>query len=972
MSVLRIMNKNLEQYEIIKQEKIKEIDSLGTLLKHKKTGARVVCLENDDNNKVFGVGFRTPVSDDTGVPHIIEHTVLCGSEKYPLKDPFMELAKGSLNTFLNALTYPDKTIYPVASTNAQDFNNLMSVYMDAVFKPNIYKEDKIFKQEGWHYELNSPDDELKINGIVYSEMKGVYSSADGVLDRITHQSVFPDTGYANESGGHPESIPDLTYENYLDFHRRYYHPSNCYIYLYGDLDVDERLGWIDKEYLSKYDFLDIDSTVALQKPMEETKDFEYEYSIGDEENEDESYIYAKNFVVGESNDVKLNIAIHVIEYALMEMPGAKLKEALNKAGVGKDIQSVYEGDLRQPVYSIVAKYAKKEDKEEFLKIIDDVLNEVVEEGLEKEVLKAGLFKLEFEAKEFDYGPYPKGLMFLFDSLKTWLYDESNPFAMLQTDSIYEELKKEIETDYFENIIKEHLIDNKHSSVVTMIPTKGLTEAKENELKEKLAKKKSSMSDEEINQIIEDTKALKAYQEEPSTKEQLETIPILEIEDIDKEPRKSVAKITKEDGITFLHSDIFTNGIGYLIFACRTGDVPKKYLPYIALFRTVLGALDTEKHSYKELNAEIDKNMGEFFLMSSSNDNEKTKETVFTGEVHAKMFYDKIEKAFEYAKEIIKSTKFDDYDRIKVLLEESKAATYQTIVANGIVVAADRASSYYSKSEYIKDAAMGIGFYDFVCEVLENYDERKEEVAKNLKEAMEYFFVKGDVIVNYGGDKESFEKVKTLSKELANELFDRTENDDKWEFIPEQKNEAFITPGQIQFVARCGQFEGEYTGSFFALSNIMTTEYLWNNIRVLGGAYGCSNKVTKQRDVIFSSFRDPNLKSTSDTYLNAAKYIEELNMDERTLRKFIIGAVSGIDRPLTTNETVTRELVLYLTDNDYESRKKTRTELLNTSLDDIRKLGKAYREAMDMDNICVIGSKSAIEENKDMFEKVRNI
>lgn len=962
----------MEQYEVIKKEKIDEIDSLGTLYKHKKTGARVLVFENEDDNKVFSVGFRTPVTDSTGVPHIIEHTVLCGSEKYPIKDPFMELAKGSLNTFLNAMTYPDKTIYPVASTNAQDFKNLMSVYMDAVFNPNIYKEENIFKQEGWHYELENPEDELKINGIVYSEMKGVYSSADGVLDRITLTSLFPDNGYFNESGGDPVNIPDLTYENYLDFHRRYYHPSNCYIYLYGDMDVKERLEWIDKEYLSKYDYLEIDSSIPLQKPFDKENDFKYEYSIGDEENEDENYIYSKNFVVGESADMKLNIAIHAIEYALMEMPGAKLKEALIKAGIGKDISSAYENDVRQPVYSIVAKYAKKEDKEKFLKVIDDTLKEVVEEGLEKDVLKAYLFKREFEEKEQDYGPYPKGLMFDLNLMSTWLYDENDPFATLKTNRVFEELKQDVETDYFENIIKEYLIDNTHTSLVTMVPKKGLTAEKENALKEKLAKKKASMSDEEINKIIEDTKALKAYQEEPSTKEQLETIPILEIEDINPEPKKTVAEITEEDGITFLHSDINTNGIGYLIFICNSGEIPKKYLNYIALFRTFFGALDTANYSYKDLNAEIDKNLGEFFFMASSNTNEKTEKMLFSGEIHAKMFYDKIEKPFEYAKEIIHTTKFDDYDRMKVLLEEAKAATYQTILTSGHVVAANRAQSYYSKTEFVGDEAMGIGFYDFVSDILENYDEKKEEFAANLKGALEYLFVKGNVIVNYGGSKDSFEKIKELSKDFAEDLFDKAENDDPWEYEPEQKNEAFITPGQVQYVARAGKYDGDYDGSFFTLTNIMRTEYLWNNVRVLGGAYGCMNRVSKFGDVIFTSYRDPNLKSTSDTYLNAADYIESFDADERTLRKFIIGAISGVDRPLTTGEAVTRELILYITGNDYETRKKNRYALLHTSLEDIRKLGKCYREAMDKGNICVIGSKSAIEENKDMFKTIRNI
>ena len=432
-----------DAYEVVINKYIEEINSDAWLLKHKKTGARIVLLSNEDDNKVFNIGFRTPVNNDTGVPHIIEHTVLCGSKNFPLRDPFMELVKGSLNTFLNAITYPDRTIYPVASYNDKDFKNLMHIYMDAVFNPNIYKTDKIFKQEGWHYELNDENEPLEINGIVYNEMKGVYSSIDGIASRVTAQSLFPDTTYQYESGGDPEHIPELTYEEYLDFHRRYYHPSNSFIYLYGDMDMSERLDWIDENYLGKYDKLDIDSSIEHQSSFDKTYELVKEYAISDNEIEEESAMLTSNYVIGDNLDAKLMLAFKVLKYAIMDIEGAPLKQAIIDAGIGKAVTGSMDDDILQPVYSIVVKGANKDDKDRFLQVVQDTLEKIVENGIDKTTLLAGLNSIEFDTKESDFGSIPKGLMWGLDVMASWIYDDEKPFIHLETNKIFDELRKNI-------------------------------------------------------------------------------------------------------------------------------------------------------------------------------------------------------------------------------------------------------------------------------------------------------------------------------------------------------------------------------------------------------------------------------------------------------------------------------------------------------------------------------------------------
>ena len=431
---------DLNAYEVLQTEDLSDLKSKGTLLKHKKSGARVLLMENDDENKVFTIGFRTPPSDSTGVPHIMEHSVLCGSKEFPVKDPFVELVKGSLNTFLNAMTYPDKTVYPVASCNDKDFQNLMHVYMDAVFYPNIYQHDKTFRQEGWSYKLDDPDGELTISGVVYNEMKGAFSSPEGVLDRVVLNSLFPDNAYSVESGGDPEMIPELTYEQFLDFHRKYYHPSNSYIYLYGDMDMEEKLRWLDEKYLSDFENEPVDSEIHLQKPFTEMKEVVQEYSIASEESDEDNTYLSYNKVIGTTLDEKLYLAFEILDYALLSAPGAPLKKALLDAGVGKDISGSYDNGVYQPIFSVISKNANVEQKEEFIRVIEDTLKDIVKNGINKKALRAGINYHEFRFREADFGNYPRGLMYGLQLFDSWLYDETKPFIHMQAIPTFEFLK----------------------------------------------------------------------------------------------------------------------------------------------------------------------------------------------------------------------------------------------------------------------------------------------------------------------------------------------------------------------------------------------------------------------------------------------------------------------------------------------------------------------------------------------------
>lgn len=965
-------------YEIVEQIRIDELDSDGILLRHKKTGARVALLPNKDNNKTFCIGFRTPAPDDTGVPHIIEHTVLCGSEKFNVKDPFMELVKGSLNTFLNAMTYPDKTVYPVASTNDADFHNLVDVYMDAVFHPNIYRHQEIFKQEGWNYHLEEESGDLTYNGVVYNEMKGAFSSPDDVLERQIMHSLYPDICYANESGGDPKSIPALSYEDYLDFHRKYYHPSNAYIYLYGDVNMEEYLRWFDEEYLSCYDYLEVDSAIPLQKPFASTRYETVPYSVTEEEDTGHKTYLSYNAVTGVSGDKLEYLAYKILDYALCSMPGAPIKQALLDAGIGEDIYSNYADCMHQPYFSIVAKNANEEDKERFLEIIRENLEEIAENGVDKDSLLAGINVFEFRFREADFGSYPKGLMYGLQMFDSWLYDDEKPFVLLQANETFSRLKEKIGTGYYEDLIKNHILNNPHSSVVVVKPQPGLTVKMEKEMKEKLAKYKESLSEGEVAKMVEDTRALLAYQDEPSDEEERKKIPLLQIEDIKKEAEPFSNILKDMGGVPVLNHDVFTNGIAYLEILFDITDIPKKMLPYLGLLKMVIGYVDTKSHSYSEIANLINLNSGGIgFDTMVVSDNQETDKYKIYAEFQAKVMYDKAAFAFHMIEELIDETVFTSEKRLLEILAELKSGLEMYLNQSGHAAAILRSLSYDSEVSQCTDNLRGLNFYFFITDVVRHFEERKEEMIQCLKELCGYIFRKDNLFISCTSDEKWCDGLKPLVEELKDRMTGSRNTEFRcaqpWKEI--QRNEGFKTSAQIQYVVRTGNFKKKgfsYSGHVKVLGTILNYEYLWNMVRVQGGAYGCSSSFNRLGDAGFSSYRDPNLQKTIKNYENIPDFVSNIQLNTREMTKFIIGTVSGMDIPLTPMAKGRRSLLAYLTRLDHDVLQKERDEVLSTTVEDIRKLAPLTKAVLDAGNLCVIGNEGKIEEASDLFHVTRNL
>lgn len=963
-------------YEVVKEKNVADLNSKGYLLKHKKTGARVFILSNDDENKVFYIGFRTPPYDSTGLPHILEHSVLCGSEKYPVKDPFVELCKGSLNTFLNAMTYPDKTVYPVASCNNQDFKNIMDVYLDAVFHPNIYSREEIFRQEGWRYELENVDDEIKINGVVYNEMKGAFSTPDDMMDREIFNTLFPDTAYGVESGGDPDVIPELTYEAFLDFHGKYYHPSNSYIYLYGNMDVEERLDYLDKEYLSKYDALEIDSEIKMQDSFKETAVMTKQFSVTADEPMDKNTYLSYNVVIDTALNRELYQAFQVIDYCLIGAPGALLTERLMKSGLVNDVDAVYENGILQPYYSIIAKGANKSDLDEFISIIKDELNKAAREGLDKDMIRAAINMFEFKYREADFGRYPKGLMYGLQSLDSWLYDENDPFMHIEANDTYAFLKSKVDTNYYEELIEKYLLNNSHSSIVVLEPERSLTSKKDKELADKLAVYKSTLSEDEINKLIESTKALKRYQEEPSTQEELEKIPLLQISDIKKEAKKYQYKENSINDTKLITHDIFTNGIGYATLYFDLNNIPREYLPYVGLLTNLYGFLNTENYSYTELANKININTGGISASASIiGDYADRKKYYILAKVRAKVLYDNLPVAFDLMRELMIDTQFSDEDRILELLLMIKSRMQPSILSAGHSTALKRAMSYVSEAEACKELLGGLDFYRLVSDIIDNYDEKKVELKETLEKVAKFTFRRENLMVDYIAEGKYHDAIVPLIDKISGELFtdDVTLTDNG--FSIEKKNEGFKTGAKVQYVARVGNFRDagcEPTGALAVLKVIMGYDYLWNNVRVKGGAYGCMSAFTHSGNGYFVSYRDPNLKETLDIYEKAADYIEGFECSDRDMTKFIIGTVADLDAPLTPFDSGMESFGAYITHKTDADAQKVRDEVLSCDVKTVRTLAGHIRGIMAADAICVVGAEEKILENKELFSNIEDL
>lgn len=967
---------DLAEYEILDEHRVEDVQSDGFILRHKKSGARIAILSNNDDNKVFYIGFRTPPEDETGVPHIIEHTTLCGSKKFPVKDPFIELAKGSLNTFLNAMTYPDKTVYPVASCNDQDFKNLMDVYLDAVFNPNITKYEEIFKQEGWHYELTGKDDGLKINGVVYNEMKGAYSSPDEVLSSQIYRSLFPDNTYSKDSGGNPEYIPKLTYEAYLDFYHKYYHPSNSYIYLYGDMDVVERLEWLDKEYLSLYDYKKVNSEINKQPAFDEIKNVEAQYSITMDDSQENKTYLSYNRVVGDTLDEMLYQAFDVLDYALVSSPGAPVRQALIDAGIGDDVYGSYDAGILQPVFSFVAKNANASQADEFESIIESTLKEVVKTGINKEALLAGINSSEFKFREADFGQFPKGLLFGLNCLDSWLFDDMKPFIHLECLGTFAKLRKAVDTDYFEKLIQEYLLDNTHGSSVTVKPKRGLGNEREEALAKELSDYKASLSDEEIKKLIEDTEHLKKYQEEPSSDEDLRKLPMLTRADMKKNAMPFSNIEDELLDVKVVRHDIESNGIDYISFLFDAGDFAQSELGYLGFFTNALGLVSTEKYSYTDLANATNIYTGGISTGTASHPDIKDRNNfVFKFEVKLKVLEKNLDKALELMEQMLLSSDFTDTKRLGELVAQIKARLQANLSSSGHLVAAMRSMSSFSRYALYQDELKGIAFYRSICRIEKELSESPKSVSDKLAAIAKKLFARNRMLISFTGNNEAYGNAKpSLEKVIAG--FDKMSAvGNQAEVHFNTAKEAFIDASQIQYVAKTGDFicEGyEYTGALRLLRIILSYDYLWINVRVKGGAYGCMNTFLRSGESYFVSYRDPNLSDTLDVYDRIPEYIKSFSPDERDMTKYIIGTFSALDTPMNPEAKGSRSLSAYLEGITYEQIQKERNEILNAQPEDIRRLADLVEAVLKKDSICVIGNENMIKESAGLFENVEKL
>lgn len=967
---------DLAEYEILDEHRVEDVQSDGFILRHKKSGARIAILSNNDDNKVFYIGFRTPPEDETGVPHIIEHTTLCGSKKFPVKDPFIELAKGSLNTFLNAMTYPDKTVYPVASCNDQDFKNLMDVYLDAVFNPNITKYEEIFRQEGWHYELTGKDDELKINGVVYNEMKGAYSSPDEVLSSQIYRSLFPDNTYSKDSGGNPEYIPKLTYEAYLDFYHKYYHPSNSYIYLYGDMDVVERLEWLDKEYLSLYDYKKVNSEINKQPAFDEIKNVEAQYSITMDDSQENKTYLSYNRVVGDTLDEMLYQAFDVLDYALVSSPGAPVKQALIDAGIGDDVYGSYDAGILQPVFSFVAKNANASQADEFESIIENTLKEVVKTGINKEALLAGINSSEFKFREADFGQFPKGLLFGLNCLDSWLFDDMKPFIHLECLGTFAKLRKAVDTDYFEKLIQEYLLDNTHGSSVTVKPKRGLGNEREEALAKELSDYKASLSDEEIKKLIEDTEHLKRYQEEPSSDEDLRKLPMLTRADMKKNAMPFSNIEDELLDVKVVRHDIESNGIDYISFLFDAGDFAQSELGYLGFFTNALGLVSTEKYSYTDLANATNIYTGGISTGTASHPDIKDRNNfVFKFEVKLKVLEKNLDKALELMEQMLLSSDFTDTKRLGELVAQIKARLQANLSSSGHLVAAMRSMSSFSRYALYQDELKGIAFYRSICRIEKELSESPKNVSDKLAAIARKLFARNRMLISFTGNNEAYGNAKPSLEKVISGFNKMSAVGNQAEVHFNTAKEAFIDASQIQYVAKTGDFicEGyECTGALRLLRIILSYDYLWINVRVKGGAYGCMNTFLRSGESYFVSYRDPNLSDTLDVYDRIPEYIKNFSPDERDMTKYIIGTFSALDTPMNPEAKGSRSLSAYLEGITYEQIQKERNEILNAQPEDIRRLADLVEAVLKKDSICVIGNENMIKESAGLFENVEKL
>lgn len=955
---------------------ISEINSIGRLFYHRTSGARLLSLENDDNNKAFSISFRTPSEDSTGVAHILEHSVLAGgSRKFPVKQVITELSKSSMNTYLNAMTFADKTMYPVASTNEKDLLNLMDVYLDCVLYPDIYRTPEILLEERGRYETVDSG-ELDFTGVVYNEMKGAFSSPGRILGTTSQASLFPDTSYRFVSGGDPGEIPSLTQGKFEAFHKKYYRPSNSYIYLYGNGNLMEQLKLIGEGYLKDFKKDSVNSAIQAQKAFDKMAEKTVEYGVSKDESAENKAFFSMNFVLGDRNDQETTMAFELIADILMGNQSAPLKKKLLEAGIGKDFSAGINDALLQPVFSFDCSNTNESEKEKFRDIVFTTLKELVGKGIDKKLIEASINKIEFDIKEgVSDDSLPTGLIYGIWCMNGWLYDES-PIDYLQFGERFKNVKKALNSDYLEKLIQKHILDNSHASFVAVVPKKGLSEENAESYSQKMKNFKSKLTKAQLEAIEKNSQKLKEWQESGNDQESLKTIPVLKLSDIDLTVEKLPMEIRNEDGITILQHKVFSKDIAYTSLFFDTTGVKEEQIPYVRLLTQVLGRLDTQNYALDELSREIKANTGGIALSTAVFRKYDDSDVYYPKlKVEGKAFTDKLPKLLELMKEQMLFSKLDDKSKLKSIISQEVSAREAEMSGNGHSIAVNRLFSYISQSRKYSDVVNGLSYYRFLKELEENFDTRADELVQGLKDTAADVLTKGNLTASITADNKGCNEFAKNLGNLCKDLGDVETEPQDYKFQLLAQNEGLSSPSTVQYVAKGYNFKKNgmtYSPKYQVAAKIISEGYLWDAVRIKGGAYGAGMVLSQEGILSFWSYRDPNLVETLSAYNEAARYIEGFTAGEGTLEPLLISVLANYFIPVTPESVGVQSDAMYFTGVTDELLQSEVKDIASTTQNDIRAFAAILSGMSGNENICVIGSKKKLEENRTIFGNLSNL
>ncbi len=959
-------------FRLIEKRFIKEVNAECLYLEHIKSGARLFKIASDDPNKTFGIAFKTLPESDNGVSHIMEHAVLNGSTNFPVKSPFDILIKGSLSTFINAFTSKDFTMYPVASMNEKDYFNLMHVYLDAVFNPLIYKDTRILKQEGWHYELSDKDHPIEYRGVVYNEMKGAFSNPMRELWYQVFKNLFPDNSYGYESGGYPAAIPTLTQEMFIDFHKKYYHPENSYIFLYGDSDLEKELAFIDSAYLSKYVKANNHITVKDQKPFGTMKDITCPYPVLEGSNTENQTYLSLNWVIGQNTDQALTMALDVLCEVLVNQESAPVRLALQKAGIGKEV-SASSSNVKQNVFQIIVQNAKSGEEKKFHDLVTATLTEVVQKGLNKNEIEGVINRKEFQLKEGNDAQ--KGITYLNQLLAGWFFVD-NPFLGLEYEKPLAEIKTALTSKYLEDVVEKYFLNNPHSLLLTLEPRPGMDSERNAVTEKELINYKNNLDTEQIITLIKETQELIDYQKREDTPEALATIPMLDIKDINPKATFYSVEEKKSEDIPVLFHEGFTNDVVYANFFFDMRVLPVELIPYASLLSNVIGLLNTRDHTFGEINQLLNINTGGFYTslkcyMEDMDDDKLIPKFVVT----TKSINKKIEKMFELTAEILAKTDYSDTARLKTLLVRIQSQIDAEMKSNGYEVAYRRLTSYFSNHGMFNELNQGIDFYWFVTDLINNFDKNADTISKTLTKVTSMLFTRQNMIASATCGKNDVMLFTKNLPVLYNAMPVGENIFNRWIFNLENKQEGIQAASKVQYVIEGYDFKKlgySWDARMRVLNQIISTDWLQTRIRVVGGAYGGWSTFLMNGTVTFNSYRDPNLKETIRNYEATPEYLSSFKADGKTMTRYIIGTIAKMDNPLTASEKGDLAITYFFNKREPGALQSDREAILSTTQKNIRDFALLVKDVLSKKAICVYGNEEKINQENELFKSIVKI